>query len=158
RRPMADLIAAGTMICGASAVAAVAPISGARRQEQGVAIATIFLFSVTALILFRPIAAAAGLDPALAGLWSGLSGNDLSSAIAVGNEMGGQGGVMAAASKSFRILLLAPMLFVLAYARRSGPASVKKSALDLLPRFLIGYVALALLRTLGDRVFAGHPM
>jgi len=41
---MADLVAGGTMICGASAVNAVAPIAGARREEQGIAIATVFLW------------------------------------------------------------------------------------------------------------------
>jgi uncharacterized integral membrane protein (TIGR00698 family) len=156
RRPMADLIAGGTMICGASAVNAVAPIAGAHRREQGVAIGTIFLFSVVALLVFRPIAVAVGLDPAYAGLWSGLSVNDLSSAIAVGGQMGGDGGVMAAASKSFRVVLLAPMLIVLALLRKDGPASVKKSALDHLPRFLLGYVALAIVRITGDQYLGDH--
>ena len=156
RRPMADLIAGGTMICGASAVNAVAPVAGAHRQEQGVAIGTIFLFSVTALLLFRPIAAAVGLDPAHAGLWSGLSVNDLSSAIAVGSQMGGEGGVMATAAKSFRVVLLAPMLLALALLRQEGPIS-KKGALDHLPRFLLGYIGLALVRVAGDRAFADHP-
>lgn len=153
RRPMTDLIAAGTMICGSSAVNAVAPVVGARREEQGVAIASIFLFSVAALLAFPPIAALAGLDPAYAGLWSGLSVNDLSSAVAVGNQMGGAGGVMAAASKSGRILLLAPALLVLSLLRGGGPKDVRRSALEQLPRFLLGYIALAVLRAVGDRAF-----
>src|SRR3989442_1655996 len=82
----------------------------ARRDEQGVATAAVFLFSVVALLAFHPIAQAIGLDSVHAGLWSGLAVNDLSSAIAVGTQMGGDGGVMAAASKSARVLMLAPML------------------------------------------------
>ncbi len=153
RRPMADLVASGTMICGASAVNAVAPIAGARREEQGIAIATIFLFSVAALLVFRPIAAFFGLDAVHAGLWSGLAVNDLSSAIAVGKQMGEVGGAMAAASKSMRVLLLAPMLILLALLRRdTAPKDVRKSALDQLPRYLFGYIALALLRAAGDRL------
>jgi uncharacterized integral membrane protein (TIGR00698 family) len=156
RRPMADLVAGGTMICGASAVNAVAPIAGARRDEQGIAIATIFLFSVVALLVFRPIAALIGLDPISAGLWSGLAVNDLSSAIAVGKQMGEIGGAMAAASKSTRVLLLAPTLIVLALLRRdSAPKDVQKSAVSLLPRYLFGYIALALIRVVGDRVAEG---
>ena len=53
-------VAAGTMICGASAVNAVAPVIGARRQEQGVALATIFLYSAVALVLFRVARAGGG--------------------------------------------------------------------------------------------------
>lgn len=155
RRPMADLIAGGTMICGASAVNAVAPVAGARREEQGIAIATIFLFSIVALIVFRPIAALVGLDSAHAGLWSGLAVNDLSSAIAVGKQMGELGGEMAAASKSTRVLMLAPALIVLAFVRRdTAPKDVQKSAFDNLPGYLLGYVLFAVVRAAGDRIFA----
>jgi uncharacterized integral membrane protein (TIGR00698 family) len=158
RRPMADLLASGTMICGASAVNAVAPVARARRDEQGIAIGVVFLFSIVALIAFRPIAAALALDSGMAGLWSGLAVNDLSSAIAVGAQMGGHGGVMAAASKSARILLLAPMLVVLALLRREGsPVSVKKSVIETLPAFILGYIALAVLRALVDRVAGPSP-
>jgi uncharacterized membrane protein YadS len=166
RRPLVDLLAGGTMICGASAVNAIAPVVGAHRDEQGVAIAVMFLFSVVAMLSFRAIAMLIGLDPAHAGLWSGLAVNDLSSAIAVGTQMGGVdgiGGVMAAASKSARILLLAPVLVALALARRAGPIDKKagKESLgsrivEALPGFLLGYVGFAVLRALGDRVAADH--
>src|SRR5215831_14150865 len=110
RRPLADLLAGGTMICGASAVNAIAPVARAHRSEQGIAIAAVFAFSVFALLVFHPVAQLLGLAPALAGLWSGLAVNDLSSAIAVGKQMGAVGGVMATAAKSARVLLLAPTL------------------------------------------------
>lgn len=163
RRPMADLLAGGTMICGASAVNAIAPLAGARREEQGIAIGVVFLFSVVALIAFRPIAAAIGLEPSFAGLWSGLAVNDLSSAIAVGSQMGGAGGVMAAAAKSARVILLAPTLVAFALLRRDrGPtpskaSGVGKTIVDQLPAFVLGYVALAIVRAIGDRLFGGAP-
>jgi len=168
RRPLVDLLAGGTMICGASAVNAIAPVVGAHRDEQGVAIAVMFLFSVVAMVSFRAAAVLVGLDPAHAGVWSGLAVNDLSSAIAVGTQMGGDGGiggVMAAASKSARILLLAPVLVTLALARRQSPAATsgdKKGAakeslstriVEALPGFLLGYVGLAAVRAFGDRAF-----
>jgi uncharacterized integral membrane protein (TIGR00698 family) len=154
RRPMADLLAGGTMICGATAVNALAPAVGARREEQGVATAAIFLFSVVALLAFRPIAHLVGLDSLHAGLWSGVAVNDLSSAIAVGTQMGGDGGVMAAAAKSARVLMLAPLLLLLAFARRQKTVDV--SARDTLPYYLFGYVALAALRAMGDRAWPGE--
>ncbi|MEZ4385482.1 MAG: putative sulfate exporter family transporter [Nannocystaceae bacterium] len=158
RRPLADLLAAGTMICGASAVNAVAPIARARREEQGIAIGVVFLFSVVALLAFRPIAALVGLDPVLAGIWAGLSVNDLSSAVAVGAQMGDAGDVMAAAAKSARILLLAPFLVILAVIRRDGaPLGVRRKIVDLLPLFILGYVALALVRVAGDHWLGDAP-
>ena len=160
RRPLVDLLASGTMICGASAVNATAPACGAHREEQGVAIAVVFLFSVTAMLSFRTIAFALGLDSSFAGLWSGLAVNDLASAVAVGAQMGGAGGVMAAASKSTRILLLAPVLVAIALARRTsvpaaGASSLRKSIVDALPGFIVGYVVLAVVRAAGDRLLAG---
>jgi uncharacterized membrane protein YadS len=166
RRPMADLLAGGTMICGASAVNAIAPLAGARRDEQGIAIGVVFLFSVVALVAFRPIAAAIGLEPSFAGLWSGLAVNDLSSAVAVGSQMGGAGGVMAAASKSVRVVLLAPTLVAFALLRRDlGPtgnqsnkaSGIGKSIADQLPMFVLGYVAFAIVRAAGDRAFGSAP-
>jgi uncharacterized integral membrane protein (TIGR00698 family) len=153
RRPLGDLLAGGTMICGASAVNALAPIVGARREEQGVAIGAVFLFSVVALVAFHPLATLVGLDAAHAGLWSGLAVNDLSSAVAVGQQMGDVGGTMAAAAKSSRIVLMAPMLVVLSLMRRRAApgADVGKRALDQLPGFLLGYVGLAIARVLLDR-------
>jgi uncharacterized integral membrane protein (TIGR00698 family) len=154
RRPLGDLLAGGTMICGASAVNALAPVVGARREEQGVAIGAVFLFSVVALVAFHPLATLVGLDAAHAGLWSGLAVNDLSSAVAVGQQMGEAGGTMAAAAKSSRIVLMAPMLVVLSLMRRRAApgADVGKRALDQLPGFLLGYVALAVARALLDRL------
>jgi uncharacterized integral membrane protein (TIGR00698 family) len=154
RRPMVDLLASGTMICGASAVNAAAPIAKAHRDEQGLAIGIVFLFSVFALLAFRPIAGAIGLDPSFAGLWSGLAVNDLSSAVAVGAQMGGSGAVMATAAKSARILFLAPTLVALSLMRREGePISIRKSVVESLPGFLLGYIALAVARAVGDRAF-----
>jgi uncharacterized integral membrane protein (TIGR00698 family) len=157
RRPLVDLLAGGTMICGASAVNAIAPVTGARRGEQGIAIGVVFLFSVVALVFFRPIAAWLGLEPTFAGIWSGLAVNDLSSAVAVGAQMGGSGGVMAAAAKSARVLMLGPVLVVFAMMRRDGGPTkgVGKSIVDALPGFVLGYIALAVVRAVGDRALAG---
>ncbi|MES1204971.1 MAG: putative sulfate exporter family transporter, partial [Pseudomonadota bacterium] len=156
---LADLIAAGTMICGASAVNAVAPVIGARRQEQGVALATIFLYSAVALVLFRSIAEAAGLAPHQGGIWSGLAVNDLASAVAVGAQMGPGGAEMAAASKSARVLMLAPVLILFSLGRReSGQTRDARPTLaGHIPGFVVGFVVLAVARAAGDGLWAHLP-
>jgi uncharacterized membrane protein YadS len=157
RRPLADLIAGGTMICGASAVNAIAPVAGRAPRRAGGRHRRGLRYSVVALFSFQPVAAALGLSPAMAGLWAGLAVNDLSSAVAVGAQMGGAGGTMAAAAKSVRILLLAPLLLVLSLLRREGAQSIGKGIREQLPRFVLGYVALAALRALGDRLWPASP-
>ncbi len=158
-RRLADLIAAGTMICGASAVNAVAPVVGARRQEQGVALATIFLFSAVALVLFRAIAHAAALTSLQGGLWSGLAVNDLASAVAVGAQMGPGGAEMAAVSKSARVLMLAPILVAFSLSRggATGATNVRRTIVGHIPGFVVGFLALTFARAAGDALFgAAH--
>ena len=154
-RRLADLVAAGTMICGASAVNAVAPVIGARRQEQGVALATIFLFSAVALVLFRAIASAVGLTPHQGGLWSGLAVNDLASAVAVGAQMGPGGAEMAAVSKSARVLMLAPVLVMFSLARGGvgAPGELRRTMVGHIPGFVVGFLLLTLARAGGDAMF-----
>ena len=158
-RRLADLIASGTMICGASAVNAVAPVIGARRQEQGVALATIFLYSAVALVLFRAVAAAVGLDAHQGGIWSGLAVNDLASAVAVGAQMGTGGAEMAAVSKSARVLMLAPVLILFSLwradraTRADRTVGLGRTVVGHIPGFVVGFLVLALVRAAGDRLF-----
>jgi uncharacterized integral membrane protein (TIGR00698 family) len=158
-RRLADLVAAGTMICGASAVNAVAPVIGARRQEQGVALATVFLFSAVALVLFRAVAGAAGLSAHQGGLWSGLAVNDLASAVAVGAQMGPGGAEMAAVSKSARVLMLAPILVLFSLGRGPRPArgELGRTFLGHVPGFVLGFLVLTLARAAGDAAFGASP-
>jgi uncharacterized integral membrane protein (TIGR00698 family) len=158
---LADLVASGTMVCGASAVNAVAPVIGARRQEQGVALATIFLFSALALVLFRSFAEAVALPTSQAGIWSGLAVNDLASAVALGAQMGPGGAEMAAVSKSARVLMLAPVLVLFSLwrgdraARR--PTHLGRTVAGHLPGFVLGFLALAVARGVGDRLLGPLP-
>jgi uncharacterized integral membrane protein (TIGR00698 family) len=158
-RRLADLIAAGTMICGASAVNAVAPVIGARRQDQGVALATIFLYSAVALVVFRVIAQAVGLTAHQGGLWGGLAVNDLASAVAVGAQMGPGGAEMAAVSKSARVLMLAPLLVMFSFSRgtpRSG-TELRRTFVGHIPGFVLGFLALTFARAAGDAAFGAAP-
>lgn len=156
RREMADLVAIGTMICGASAINALAPTVFARRRDQGLAVTTIFLFSVVALMLLLPVGTALGLDTESAGLWAGLAVNDLSSSVAVGGQFGEDESVMAAMAKTVRIVLLGPLLLVFSQLRRRAPAedSVRLRLTAHFPLFVVGYLLLFGVRALGDRMFA----
>src|SRR5512147_142463 len=49
------LIAAGTAICGGSAIAAVGPVAGADEDEMSVALGTVFILNSIALLIFPPI-------------------------------------------------------------------------------------------------------
>ena len=159
RREMADLVAIGTMVCGASAINALAPTVFAHRRDQGLAVTAIFLFSVVALMTLLPIGTALGLDPESAGLWAGLAVNDLSSSVAVGGQFGDDESIVAAMGKTVRIVLLGPLLIFFSQLRRQAPAedSLRLRLLAHLPLFVIGYLLMFGLRVVGDRLFGGGP-
>jgi uncharacterized membrane protein YadS len=156
RREMADLVAIGTMVCGASAINALAPTVFARRRDQGLAVTAIFLFSVVALMTLLPIGTALGLDTESAGLWAGLAVNDLSSSVAVGGQFGEDQSIIAAMGKTVRIVLLGPLLIVFSQLRRRAPAedSLRLRLAAHLPMFVVGYLLLFGVRAAGDRIFA----
>ena len=156
RREMADLVAIGTMVCGASAINALAPTVFARRRDQGLAVTAIFLFSVVALLTLLPIGSALGLDAEAAGLWAGLAVNDLSSSVAVGGQFGADESVVAAMGKTVRIVLLGPLLVVFSHLRRRAPAedSLRLRLAAHLPLFVVGYLLLFGVRVAGDRMLA----
>ncbi len=161
RRELGDLISIGVMICGASAINALAPVVGARRREQGLAITAVFLFSVGALLVFHPIGVWLELTDTTAGLWSGLAINDLAGSVAVGTQFSGDAALLAAAAKSLRVALLGPCLLVFALLqRRRGAVDGTGASVSLkehLPRFVLGYLALFLVRFAGDALFGAAP-
>ena len=155
RREMADLVAIGTMVCGASAINALAPTVFAHRRDQGLAVTSIFLFSVVALLTFLPLGTALGLDTESAGLWAGVAVNDLSSSVAVGSQFGEQESLIATMAKATRILLLGPLLIGFSLLRRRAPVEgrVRLRLAAHLPLFVVGYFLLFGLRLLGDSFF-----
>jgi len=155
RREMADLVAMGTMVCGASAINALAPTVFARRRDQGLAVTVIFLFSVVALMTLLPIGTALGLDTESSGLWAGLAVNDLSSSVAVGGQFGEEASIVAAMGKTIRIVLLGPLLILFSQLRRQAPAedSLWLRLTTHFPLFVVGYLAMFGLRVVGDQAF-----
>ena len=152
---MSDLLSIGTMVCGASAIHALSPVVSASKQDRGVAISAVFLFSIVALLFFFPAATALGLSSDYGGLWAGLAVNDLSSSVAVGSQFGGDAEVLAAASKSVRILLLGPLL--IAFSVRSGSRQSSRGWRSHLPLFILGYLLFFALRVAGDSAFGTDP-
>ena len=158
RGEMGDLLSIGTMICGASAIKALSPVVYARRNDQGLAISAVFLFSLVALILFYPVGQIIGLPQEYFGLWAGLAVNDLSSSVAVGSQFGDDASLMAPVAKSARILLLGPLLLCFSLLRRRELDHPEVGRFDRLaqhvPPFIVGYFLMFAVRRLGDWLFA----
>ena len=160
---LATLIGVGTAVCGNSAIVATAPIIDAEDREISFAVATITIFGTAALLLFPVIASVVDLPDRVFGFWAGLSINDTSQVVAAGAAYSDEALEVATVVKLVRNAFMAPLILLIAWwsARQAagrGDADVRRSASKAFPLFLVGFLALAVLRSLGvltDDVAAG---
>ncbi len=122
------LITAGTAICGGSAIAAVAPITGASEEEISVAMGTVFLLNSVALLLFPPIGAALHLTENQFGLWAALAIHDTSSVVGAAAKYGPQALAVGTTVKLARALWIVPVsLLTAAFMARLTPARARQT-------------------------------
>ncbi|AMK16242.1 YeiH family protein [Methanobrevibacter olleyae] len=118
------LIGVGSSICGGSAIAATAPVIGAKDEEVAQSISIIFFFNVVAAIIFPMLGRILGfstLNGDAFGIFSGTAINDTSSvtaAAATWDNMWGLGSSTldkATTVKLTRTLAIIPITLVLSY-------------------------------------------
>ncbi len=153
------LIGVGTGICGASAIAAVAPVIGAASVEVAYAVSTIFAFNVMAVLVFPVVGHLLGLSQHAFGLFAGTAVNDMSSVAATATTFGPVAANYAIVVKLTRTLFIIPIslgLAVLTARRAHGDRPTVRIG-RLVPRFLFGFLVVAAANTLGLIPAAVHP-
>jgi uncharacterized integral membrane protein (TIGR00698 family) len=167
---LGTLIAAGTAICGVSAIVATAPTIGAKEEETAYAISTITIFGLVATLVYPYLAELVlKLNLGQAGIFLGTAVHDTSqvtgAAFIYDQIWNREVSKIAITTKLVRntfMMAVIPILSVM-YARRNRmdqatdgvPSAVKKvNVLKLFPTFVLGFLAFAIFRSIGD-VFAG---
>ena len=146
-RNAALLVGCGTAICGTSAIIASAPIIGADDDDLLLSVSTINILGLVVMFTLPSIGAAIHLSQQSFGIWAGVTVHAVPQAITTGFAYSAQSGALATLVKLVRVTLLAPFLIVLALVvSRKGQARL--SWTTLLPRFIWGFLALALCNTL----------
>lgn len=148
-RRTALLIGAGTAICGTSAIVAVAPLIEAEDQDIMLSIGTVNILGLGLMFLMPAIGGLLHMNDEAFGVWAGTSIHAVPQVVAAAFAYSSQAGALATLVKLVRVTLLAPFLFVLGflYARRRGP-TIAIHYTRLVPAFVYGFLALALLNTL----------
>ncbi|GAA3936244.1 YeiH family protein [Microbacterium soli] len=152
-RRLTTLIGVGTGICGASAIAAVAPVIGAASAEIAYAVSTIFLFNILAVVVFPLIGHALSLDPHTFGLFAGTAVNDTSSVVAAASVFSTAALGYAVVVKLVRTLMIIPISVGLsvmeAHRSTDGRRLTGRRVAKLVPWFLVGFVIVALINSTG---------
>lgn len=149
------LIGVGTAVCGNSAIIATAPVVKAEEREVSFAVATITLFGTLALFLYPLVGSTLQLSDATFGVWSGVAINDTSQVVAASAAYSPQARDVATVVKLVRNTLMAPLILLIAvwWSRTAvtavGGTSARQGALKAFPMFVLGFLAMALLRTVG---------
>jgi uncharacterized integral membrane protein (TIGR00698 family) len=150
---LALLIAVGSAVCGNTAIVATAPVIGARPRDVAYAVATITLFGTLAVFLYPAIGRALAVPQPAFGLWAGVAVHDTSQVLATSLVYGPSAVDVATVVKLIRNALMAPLLFLIAtgWAARGADAtgSTRRGMRRAVPLFVLGFLALAALRTAG---------
>jgi uncharacterized integral membrane protein (TIGR00698 family) len=158
---LGTLLGVGTAICGGTAIVATAPVIEAEDKDVVVSVATVTLLGLIAMFALPIIGHLLGMSSKAFGIWAGLAIHQTPQVIAAGFAYSPAGlpyspeaGETATIVKLARVCLLAPVVFVIGvvYARRklkaTGVAERKKiNYLRLFPMFVLGFLAMALLKT-----------
>jgi uncharacterized integral membrane protein (TIGR00698 family) len=157
--PLSALITVGMAICGNSAILALSPIIGARHRETAYAVSTITLFGLIAVLVLPILGHVLAMPDAGFGTWAGLAVNDTAQVVATGYAFSAPAGDVATVVKLTRNLAILPVLLGATWwaARqpgdhqgpRSGEASPFAMVGRAVPWFVVGFVIVAALRSLG---------
>lgn len=154
---MSNLISAGTGICGGSAVAAIAPVIDADDKDIAFAMSSTFLFDMVMVALYPLMGRALGMSDIAYGIWAGTSVNDTASVVASGYAFSEAAGDFAMMVKLTRTIAIIPTVLVFAYIGtrikqkelQTESGGKKVNVLKIIPWFIAGFLALALLNSAG---------
>lgn len=140
------LLGVGTGICGAAAIAAVAPIIKAKDEDTAIGVGIIALmgtvFAISYIIL-RPFLPIGDIEY---GIWTGTSLHEVAHVALAGAPAGEDGLALALLAKLGRVFLLVPVcfIFIILMKRKNKDSKETNSKIEF-PWFLLGFIAMSIL-------------
>ncbi|OIN02156.1 hypothetical protein BFR57_08910 [Idiomarina sp. MD25a] len=108
------LVAAGSAICGAAAVAAFEPIINAKPHKVLTAISTVVVFGTLSMLMLPILLELVPLTHHQYGLWAGVSIHEVAQVVVAGDAISESAAHIAVLEKMFRVVLLVPVLLIVA--------------------------------------------
>ncbi len=149
---LATLVACGNSICGNSAIAAVAPVIGADQKDIASSIALTAVLGVVVVLTLPLLISGVGLSLYQYGVLAGMTVSAVPQVIAATYSVSTISGDIGTLVKLVRVLLLGPVVlfFAIRYRKTGSAAQQTKFSLNrFIPWFIIGFVLLAIARSIG---------
>ncbi len=151
------LIAVGTSICGVSAILSTAPAIAASEEDTSYAVASITIFGLLAMLVYPHFAGSYfGENHLAAGFFLGTAIHDTAQVVAAGlsyQEIFGSKLALDAATvtKLLRNCFLTVLIPASAWVFQANRGLQKRALHQLVPGFVVGFLALSAVRTLGEQ-------
>ena len=155
---MGVLVACGNSICGNSAIAAVAPVIDAKSEDVASSIAFTAILGVVVVLSLPLLVPLLSMTETQYGILAGLTVYAVPQVLAATMPVGVVSTQLGTLVKLVRVLMLGPVVILLSVLAGRGSGTATLSFKRLVPWFILGFLALAALRSLGaipDMVLRG---
>lgn len=145
------LISVGLSICGNTAIVTAAPLIDAEEEEVFMAVGIVTLFGVFAVFVYPLIGMGLNMSDALFGAWTGTGIYDTSQVVAAGFSYSEAAGKIGTLIKLTRNIMMVPVIFLVSYFYRKSNNTAQKSVnvIEIFPMFILGFLLVALLNSIG---------
>ena len=149
------LIAAGTSICGASAILAVSSVVKSKEDNVIVSIGAITVFGTLAMLLYPYInSSLLFLDETLYGIWAGASIHEVAQVVVASYHLGDVALEKAIIVKLARVIMIVPICLIFSFLVQKGYVKADQDVSNeedqsIVPLFIIGFIIMLTLNSLG---------
>ena len=149
------LIGVGFGVCVSTAVSAIRPQTRATQEETSYAIALISLCGTLSIFVLPFLGHVLGLSDQTFGAWAGAAVHDVGQVIATASVWSDEAVKSAVVIKLARVCLLAPIVLILSirhrrYLSAQGQSAATSAKVPLIPFFVLGFIAVAILQNTLD--------
>jgi uncharacterized integral membrane protein (TIGR00698 family) len=145
---LSTLIAVGNSICGNSAIAAVAPVIKAEPDDVASSIAFTAVLGVIVVLTLPSLIPILQFTPYQYGVLAGMSVYAVPQVVAAAAQVSDLSLRVATSVKLVRVLMMGPVVLFYSLKQHANKGA-KLNFSKLVPSFIIGFIALAVLRTVG---------
>ncbi|MCL2872325.1 MAG: putative sulfate exporter family transporter [Betaproteobacteria bacterium] len=145
-RKLAELVGAGTAVCGAAAVVATNTVTQGSEEDVAYGVACVTVYGTIAMFLYPLLPPLLHLDARGFGLWSGSSIHEVAQVVATSVQNGPVSAEFALISKLTRVALLAPLVLCLGFLRSRGNTDSNRASAPV-PWFVFGFLAMVVVNS-----------
>ncbi|WLV25041.1 putative sulfate exporter family transporter [Aciduricibacillus chroicocephali] len=139
------LLGVGTGICGAAAIAAVAPIVKSKDEDTAIGVGIIALIGTVFSVGYTLLHPIIGLTDIQYGIWSGMSLHELAHVALAAAPAGEDALAIGLLAKLGRVFLLIPVCFIFILIMKRKNKDDEETAKVEFPYFLLGFILLSFL-------------